>query len=138
MPTVQAATISGIFSEKCRWSVTTLENLREGQSFQLALRVGEKGLASAISKLRSANILVEKDGSFWTVILSLVVFEVRHMLEPGKGGETEDGDPIDEVETLAIVKPKDRNVEGVMLRLLDSGAQEPKFAEYFRQESGQR
>lgn len=134
MPIIQAVTISNAYPNNCRWAVRTIENLREGQGFQLVLSTTDKAVATGLGKIRSSSVSIEreKDGKY-SVILSFLVFEVRHMLEIGAGeGETE------AVQSLATIKPKDRTAEAVLLWFQDPSAADPKVIEWIRQEIGQR
>jgi hypothetical protein len=117
MPIIQAVTISGRFINKAKWEVDTLANLREGHNIQVSLPVKDKNLISFLTKSNKINHTLEKIGNKFSVILTMKLTQFRHML---------DTNPLD-FQSMAVVTPLDRTIEGILLYLLSKNECDPRF-----------
>jgi hypothetical protein len=96
---IQISTIQGKFIDNCRWEIEQNNLVNVDNTVQVVFKTDDKKIIEVINKCRSQNISIEKDEKEYVMIFSYIVSEVRHMIEN------------DKLESMIIIKPKDRNVE---------------------------
>lgn len=119
MPILQCNTISGSFIDEAKWSVSTLQNLREGQNLQVSLPTNNQRLIEYLANLGKMECSLERDrkSKKCTVTFTVKIVSFRHMLEPPKKA----------IESMAVIVPVNRTVESALLYLLGSDLVDQRF-----------
>ena len=123
MPVIQATTISGKLIDGARWEVSTLSNMREGQSLQVSVPVQDKNLIHFLGKQTGMDCVLEReeDKSHY-VVLTTKIMQFRHMLDHASG----------DLESQIDVTPFSRTVEEVLTFIFDRDKCNPKFVEMLK------
>lgn len=122
MVTIQATTIGGSIIDKARWEVPSINSVQVGHTLSICLNSDDKNLLTHIRKQEKTECSLDRaeDGKY-TIVVTLVVKQVRHMLDASK------------FDTMCIVVPMSRHVEQVILYLLDPSQCDKRFAGIVRQ-----
>ncbi len=123
MIAIQVVTVNGKTMDKARWEVDPPEGLQEGQSFALNVKVNDKGLVSYLSKVKSADCMLDRDKEGHFVMLSFKVARIRHMLNVHDG----------KVESMVVLAPVNKSVELVLQHALDPSKADPRFVKAVRE-----
>lgn len=117
MIVLQVHALNGKTIEGGRWEVPDVIGLGEGQSFALALPTKDKHLTAYLVKAQSADCVVDKDKTDYSVILSFQVRRIRHMHAVGSK----------KVDSMAVLVPMNRSVELVLQYMLNPAKVDQKF-----------
>ncbi len=121
---LQVQTISGSLIENGRWEVECPAGLQEGHHFSLNIPVPDPALIRYLSKVQSLDCVLDKDGNKYSVSLSCPVRRVRHMVNTETSG----------IDSMGILVPINRTIEGVLLYLLAPNKCDPRFVRLVRGE----
>jgi hypothetical protein len=115
--------------EGARWEVN-MPWLQEGHSISLDMLVKDPDLIKYVEEKGGNECSIDKEGDKFRVSLSCMVTKIRHMIRV-----LDDGTPS--TESLAIVTPANRLVEGVMTYAISPSTCDPKFINAVRGTSQQ-
>lgn len=124
MPIVlQVATLQGKTVEGGRWELPSVPGLQEGQSFALSFPTTDKQLVTYLTKAQNGDCSVDRDKGEYSVMLSFTVRRIRHMLSVASQN----------LDTMAVLTPVNRNVELVFQYLVDPKKVDQKFFKIVRE-----
>jgi hypothetical protein len=116
MPTLQATKLNGSIIEKAKWEVESLNDLDIGHQIQISIDIKEDSdLISYVSKRKTTSCVIEKEEDNYSIVLTCVVKAFRHMLDASG------------LDSMAIVVPLDRAIEGILTYILNPDQCNPKF-----------
>lgn len=111
--------------DNAKWEVDFPIGIQEEQSVSLNLPIRDPALIGYIGKTKSQNCIVDKDdNTSYSVDVACQVLRIRHMVNTKTAG----------VESMAMLAPKDRLCEHVLLYLLAPKKADPKFVRIVRGE----
>lgn len=123
---IKVSTIGGRLIEEARWEVNSISNLREGHAFQVSLPTSDMNLVAYAGKTGSKECSIDGTKGSYSVVLTCLVKQIRHMLEDGSK----------QVESMAVLVPSNRVVENVIIYMLSPAKCDPRVSQLIQSSQG--
>lgn len=123
--TIQMITTAGRMIENGKWVIPFPAGFQENQTIAINLPIQDPALIGYLGRAQTLNCAVDKEDDSFTVAVSCSVMRIRHMVNIANKA----------VETMAMIAPRDRLCEHVLLYLLSPSKCEPKFIRLVRGEN---
>lgn len=120
---IQATTISGKVVDNARWEVDGRASFNEGQTMSVSVPTKDGPLLGFLSRGQSAGCMLDGQKGSFSVILTCVIKQVRHMVETASRS----------VDTLVVVVPVNRTAEQVLLYMMSPQKCDPRFVRAIRE-----
>lgn len=124
MPILQAYSIGGQIIEKAKWEVDTFHNLHADDIVHISIKSDDRNLLAWVNRNKSKELGSEtiKDDKHYNVIMGFRIAKFIHMIE--------NGDKF--IDSLAQIVPISRNIELVLIHMLDPNKSDERFKEIIR------
>lgn len=136
MLTIQIQTIGGQFIRNARWKINSHAYLAKDQDYFISVNVEDKefleDLKRLVGKDRTISLerydleelkkLKNKKGTGHYLVLSFKISNIKHMFDIDK----------DELESIVILNPNSRIVEGLILYIYEKDKCDPRFVKFLK------
>ena len=100
MLVIQATMISGKIIDGARWEITSLSSFQKNQKVSVELATKDPALLTYLSKTPNNECMLDGEKGEYSVVMSCVVSDVRHMIHATNGTS----------DTMLVVVPTNRLV----------------------------
>ena len=125
MLVIQATMISGKIIDDARWEITSLSSFQKNNKVSVELATKDPALLTYLSKTPSTECILDGDKDGYSILMSCVVSDVRHMIHATNGT----------ADTMVLVVPANRLVEHVMQYILNQNKCDPRFLKLVKGET---